>query len=254
MLKRDNYPILEFDDCKEAMLNPTTFGDPLLPSDKLVITFFPEVMQKLRDEGKIRLCRTIDGENPIYVYQFTDDPSVHIIHGTVGCPACAGELDELWGLGIRRVMFCGGGGVLDNSIKVGQLLVVDGAIRDDGFSYHYIPASRYIYSNPLIADKISAHLGSKGVPYLRGLVWTTDALFRETKDRIALRREEGAKIVEMEQSGCLAVSQFRGMSYGAIIYGGDDCASDSWSERNWRSSNSIRYNLVMLCRDIVSEL
>ena len=34
-------------------------------------------------------------------------------------------------------MFCGGGGVLDKKIEVGQLLVVDGAIRDEGCSYHY---------------------------------------------------------------------------------------------------------------------
>ena len=51
--------------------------------------------------------------------------------------------------------------------------------------------------------------------------WTTDALFRETTDRIAQRKADGAKIVEMEQAGCIAVAQYRGFDYGALIYGGD---------------------------------
>ena len=37
------------------------------------------------------------------------------------------------------------------------------------------------------------------------------------KKALARRKEEGAKIVEMEQSGCIAVAQFRGFDYGALI-------------------------------------
>ena len=72
--------------------------------------------------------------------------------GQVGCPACAGNLDEFHAMGITKVMFCGGGGVLDRDIEVGRILVVDGAIRDEGFSYQYIPPSRVIYTNPEITD------------------------------------------------------------------------------------------------------
>ena len=109
--------------------------------------------------------------------------------------------------------------------------MVDGAIRDEGFSYQYIPASRVIYTNPEITDKIREYLDENGISYLRGLTWTTDAIFRETADRISRRKEEGAKIVEMEQAGCIAVAQFRGFAYGALIYGGDDLSGEEWSGR-----------------------
>lgn len=174
--------------------------------------------------------------------------------GQVGCPACAGNLDLFYAMGITKVMFCGGGGVLDSNIEVGQLLVVDGAIRDEGFSYHYIEPSRYIYTNPETTDKITQYLESNSIPYMRGLTWTTDAIFRETADKIARRKEEGAKIVEMEQAGCIAVSQFRGFEYGALIYGGDDVSRDEWSKRGWRSRKGIRYDLVMLCKRLVGIL
>ena len=89
------------------------------------------------------------------------------------------------------------------------------------------------------------------VSYIRGLTWTTDAIFRETPDKIAQRKKEGAKIVEMEQAGCIAVSQYRGFKYGALIYGGDDVSQDEWSNRSWRSREGIRYDLVMLCKTLV---
>lgn len=140
---------------------------------------------------------------------------------------------------------------MDPSIQVGQLLVVDGAIRDEGFSYHYIAPSRYIYTDPETTQKITSYLDARSISYLRGLTWTTDAIFRETSDRILQRKKEGAKIVEMEQAGCIAVSQFRGFQYGALIYGGDDVSQEEWDGRGWRSREGIRYDLVNLCKELV---
>lgn len=253
MIAKSKYPISEFDDNRVAKLNPTSFVNRPFETDKLIITFFPEVMERLVSKGNIALERTIRGENPVLIYRFLDD-DVLITLGQVGCPACAGNLDLLNAMGITKVMFCGGGGVLDKNIEVGRILVVEGAIRDEGFSYHYIEPSRYIFTNPETTEKITRYLEKNSIPFLRGLTWTTDAIFRETADRIARRKEEGAKIVEMEQAGCIAVSQFRGFEYGALIYGGDDVSQDEWSDRGWRSREGIRYDLVTLCKKLVAIL
>ena len=253
VIRQGQYPILEFDDSKTAKINPVTFVDRPFETDRLIITFFPEVMDRLIAEGKIAPERTIPSENPVPIYRFSDE-NILITLGQVGCPACAGNLDLFNAMGAAKVMFCGGGGVLDKSIEVGQLLVVNGAIRDEGFSYHYIEPSKYIYTNPATTEKIARYLDQNSISYIRGLTWTTDAIFRETADKIALRKQEGAKIVEMEQAGCIAVSQFRGFEYGALIYGGDDVSQDEWSDRGWRSRNGIRYDLVTLCKRLVSIL
>ena len=49
MIKRDNYPILEFDDASEALINPSMLQKKygILPIDKLVITFFKEVKSEV---------------------------------------------------------------------------------------------------------------------------------------------------------------------------------------------------------------
>jgi len=252
MFHSNAFPVLEYDDDPTAKLSPFHFVGKKFDTDKLVITFFPEVVDKLAEDGRVLEERTIPGENPVAIYRFADQPEVLLTLGQVGCPACAGNLDVFHAMGIDKVMFCGGGGVLDRNIEVGQILVVDGAIRDEGFSYQYIPASRVIYTNRETTDKIRHYLDENGISYLSGLTWTTDALFRETVQRISRRKEEGAKIVEMEQAGCIAVAQSRGFSYGALIYGGDDVSGEEWSKRDWRSREGIRYDLVMLCRKLVA--
>ena len=253
MLSTHEYPIMEFDDNRNAKLNPSLITDARFSCNKLIITFFAEVIERLKAEGKIVPEMMIRGENSIQMYRFADS-DVMIVLGYVGCPACGGNLDLFNAMGVDKVMFCGGGGVLDKNIDVGQILLVDGAIRDEGFSYHYVKPSRYIYTDKAVTDRIAAHLDERGVSYLRGIVWTTDAIFRETAGRIERRRDEGAKIVEMEQAGCIAVAQFRGFDYGALIYGGDDVSQDEWDNRGWRSREGIRYDLVMLCRELVQRI
>ena len=255
MIKKEKYPILEIDDCRDALLNPEIIGEIYgkFEYNKLIISFFKEAIQSMIDEGKLVHYKTIEGENDVKIYRFRDD-DVLLIHGIIGCPATGGIMDELTGCGITKVMFCGGGGVLDKNIGVGELLVVEGAIRDEGFSYHYIEPSRIIYSQSDVRNIICSHLAESGVPYAEGIVWTTDAIARETRDMIALRKNEGAKIAEMEQAGCLAVAQFRDIKYGAIIYGGDDVSGNNWDARAWRDRKSIRYRMIELCREIVKKI
>lgn len=251
MFVKNDFPVLEFDDNPTAKLNPVNFAHEKFGTDKMVITFFSEVVERLLKDGQITEERLIPGENPLMVYHFTQQPDVLLTLGQIGCPACGGNLDLFNAMGITKVMFCGGGGVLDRDIEVGRILVVEGAIRDEGFSYQYVAPSRVIYTNPEITDKIRRFLDGNDIPYLCGLTWTTDAIFRETAERIAGRKEEGAKIVEMEQAGCIAVAQFRDFAYGALIYGGDDLSGEEWSDRGWRSRKGIRYDLVMLCKKLV---
>lgn len=147
MLIRNDIPILEFDEAKDAAINPCDIAKYTgqIGCERLVITFFGEVIEELLSDGKIEKIKTVIGENPYVIYKFRDC-DVLIMHGDLGCPAMGGELEELIAMGVKKVMFCGGGGVLDRETCVGHFLVVEGAIRDDGFSYHYIPASRIVYT------------------------------------------------------------------------------------------------------------
>lgn len=253
-MNTDAYPILEFDPDQEALISPTIQRKKhAMISEKLLICFFSEVMEQLEKEGQTKKIGTLGGENVVDIYQFVDK-DITLIPGRLGAPAAAGFLEDFIALGAKKILFCGGAGVLRSDLLVGKFMVVKEAIRDEGTSYHYLPPSREVKAKDEVVEKICAYLEGENVDHLVGKTWTTDAFYRETKGRIKRRREEGALMVEMEQAALLAVSAFRGVSYGAILYGGDDVSKDTWDNRGWRDRKDIRYGLAKITADILDTL
>ena len=88
---------------------------------------------------------------------------------------------------------------------------------------------------------IEGVLGRAGVPFTTGTTWSTDAVYRETREKISLRRAEGCITVEMEAAALLAVARFfRGVALGQVLYVGDSLAGDSWDHRDWVRAHDVR--------------
>ena len=86
------------------------------------------------------------------------------------------------------------------------------------------------------------------MPYLRGRTWTTDGLYRETRGKVARRREEGCVTVDMEASALFAVAAFHGVTIGQLLYCGDDLSTDTWDHRRWDSDVGVRRRLFDIAR------
>lgn len=66
-------------------------------------------------------------------------------------------------------------------------------------SYHYAPPADYIRIQN--ADAMEEMFVKLNLPYIKAKVWTTDAIYRETRHHVAKRKEEGCVAVEMELAG-----------------------------------------------------
>lgn len=85
------------------------------------------------------------------------------------------------------------------------------------------------------------------------MTWTTDGFFRETKDLVKYRVDEGCAVVEMECSALAAVSQMRKAIWGEILFTADTLADvENYDQRNW-ASDSFTYALE-LAMDAVIEI
>lgn len=84
MFRKKEYPILEFDEDNDAVINPIILKDKFddIPH-KLIIIFFKDAIVRLLAEHKIEHLITIPGENDLIVYKFKD-ADIAIIHGVVG--------------------------------------------------------------------------------------------------------------------------------------------------------------------------
>ncbi len=245
------YPILEFDSTPEAFIEPSKVIRARDLPEHCVICFFSEVIDKVIGEHAAKIVvenRWEDGPHTIYEISYRNQ-RLAFFHPGVGGPIAAGLLEESIAFGSTKFIACGGCGVLEKEIAVGHIIVVSGAIRDEGVSYHYLPPGREVIANPLAVNALENALILQGIPYRVGKTWTTDAPYRETVKKIEKRRADGCLTVEMESASMIAVAQFRNVIFGQALYGGDDLSGIEWDNRQWQSRSEIRESLFWLCAD-----
>lgn len=236
------YPILEYDEARDAFIEPSRVVRSIDIAEHCVLCFFQDVITGLREEATLRPVYTLGSEigaNPVYE-MVVEGRRVAVTHPGVGAPLAVGFLEELIALGCRKFIVCGGAGSLESAVTLGHLIVPDAAVRDEGTSYHYLPPGREVAADPRGVAAVEQALTARGLPFVRGKTWTTDALYRETPSRIAARKAEGCLTVEMEAAALFAAAAFRGVALGQLLYGGDDLSGAAWDHRAWQGQSATR--------------
>lgn len=256
-MKRD-FPIIEFDSTSANIIeaNANVDASVQLP-ERCVISFLGDAVQALVEEEKCECIGQLKMETfelPLYVYGMGTEERVTVLHGLGSGPYAAGQIEKLISLGCKRFMVCGGCGVLEKDSTVGEIFIPIVAVRDEGTSYHYVEASREIEMNANVKDTICSYLTEQEIPHKCVKTWTTDAMYRETKNMVELRRREGCQVVEMECASYFAIAQYKNVTLGQLLYAGDDLSGVQWNSRNWKNKRDIRKFLLELTIKVCSRI
>lgn len=246
-----SFPILEFDPHTEALIEPGMLHKRQIDMpERVVMCFFHDVVNDVCRDGDLPIVFNLNselGRNPVYLLETEAGERVAVMHPGMGAPLAAISFEEAIALGGRKFIACGGAGVLHEGVGFGGIVVPDEAIRDEGTSYHYLPPSRTAAAHPDAVKAIQQTLNRHEIPHQVGKTWTTDAIYRETKAKIAKRKAEGCLMVEMEAATFFAIAQFRDVQIGQLLYGGDDLTGEAWDHRNWQyGQRSTREKLFWL--------
>ena len=255
-MKRREYPILECDSSREAIIEPGKVVNPIDIAERCVICFYQDVIDDVVEErGATQVATLISviGRHPIYEMDFKGN-RLAFFHPSMGAPLVAGLLEEVIALGCSKFIACGSAGVLTRDIAVGHIVVPVSAIRDEGTSYHYLPPTREVQASPEAVSAIEQVLKRYSIPYILGKTWTTDAFYRETPSKVKLRCEEGCLTVEMEAAALFAVARFRQVLLGQILCGGDDVSGEEWDARRGVERASFREKVFWLAAEACLEL
>ncbi len=249
-------PILEFDPAPTAVIEPGEVIDPIDVPRRVVLCFFNDVIEKVvrdHDGRQIDVLVSEIGQNPVWELTFGGE-RLALVHPGVGAPLAAGFMEELIARGCSAFVVCGGAGVLVPDVTLGHVIVPTAAVRDEGTSYHYLAPTRTVAPSPEAVAAIVATLEAHHVPHVVGTTWTTDAIYRETRDKLASRVAEGCLTVEMEAAALFAVARFRGVTVGQLLYAGDDLSGDAWDDRGWDEHTEGRELLFRLAAEAVLRL
>jgi uridine phosphorylase len=151
-----------------------------------------------------------------------------IIASPMGAPMATMLLEQLIALGARHFLYLGFCGALEASYRIGDCFLPNHAIREEGTSYHYLPAEVIPVSSSRLNTILLSQAARKSLLVRQGPIWSTDAPFRETVQKIQHYQNAGIHAVDMEMAALFAVSHYRGCETTALLIVSDECYHPTW--------------------------
>jgi uridine phosphorylase len=156
-------------------------------------------------------------------------PDVCLAGPAVGAPYAVMIAETLFAWGSRNLIFLGWCGALRSGVEIGDAVLPTSALIDEGTSRHYRLNIDSSAPSAALIQHLAALGGSEDMVFHQGPVWTTDAPFRETKDKVLGYQRQGVLAVEMECSALFTVGAFRGTEVAALLTVSDDLSSLTWN-------------------------
>ena len=217
MIIKNDIQILEYDPVSAELFPPNKGAETLQLPEKCVFAFVGDVVDSYASQHHARVMETVETitkNYPIYVLE-ENGVSFTLVQAPLGASASAQILDGLIACGCKKIISAGSCGVLVD-IEENEFLIPKKALRDEGTSYKYLPAERYIELDAEMLKALQSFMTQHKIPYRECTTWTTDGFFRETADMIYYRKEEGCDCVEMECAALAACAKKRGAQFGQL--------------------------------------
>lgn len=225
----------EFDRETNAVINPDMVTQRIEDFPEVTISCFSKkLFDSVLDTFDARKLTDIHSAvrlNPVYEVEYKGKRFA-LFQSFVGEPLCVAQYEDLIAIGSKRLILLGNCGVLDKTIEDCGIIIPTAALRDEGTSFHYAEPSDVIEVNKKYRETFKKVLADCGYPYVEGITWTTDACYRETREKANRRQEQGAICVEMECAGMQALCDFRGTEFFQFFYAGDNLDHSAWDPRS----------------------
>jgi purine-nucleoside phosphorylase len=178
-----------------------------------------------------------------------------VVGPMLGAPHAVMVLEKLVVLGAEKILFLGWCGSVQERVSIGDFVIPDRAVIGEGTSRYYISDTlkRESISSLKVAEAVENNCRAHTVPIHIGPVWSTDAPYRETSQKVLSLKRQGILGVDMESSALFTVSRFRQVEAGALLVVSDELASLRWkpgfSHRTFNASRKRASEIVaQACR------
>lgn len=163
------------------------------------------------------------------VFFLDDFPSLAIAYLETGAPAAVHQMESLIAWGVTRFVCLGTAGTIHNQLGIGDIVLFEKAIRDEGTSYHYIEASKYIHAPRRMTNLLADLLKQTKTSHHIGSTWTTDGFYRQTSLEIQHFQQEGVLAVEMQTAALFAIAHVHQIDLGSMVVINDSHTQLEWN-------------------------
>jgi uridine phosphorylase len=213
-----------------------------------LLGFFPGLHRYIRKNFESTVLNRFNPHYPYTLFHYKGHAFAFLSPG-VGAPLSGVLLEETIALGSELFLFFGMAGAILQDMAIGEIVVPESALRDEGTSSHYAPRGPYAYPDPLLHESITGFFDKRELKYRRGSVWSTDAPYRETPRRIQDVRTKGCVAVDMEASALMTIARYRKKRLAGFLVISDSVAQTDWSPPSLAHSAHQPEDLLLLAAE-----
>ncbi|MBS9813140.1 nucleoside phosphorylase [Vibrio alginolyticus] len=136
----------------------------------------------------------------------------------IGAPSMIIAVEELKQCGVTHVVRVGSAGAMQSGIHIGELIIAEGAVRDEGGSKAYVDSSYPAYASFSLLMEVERYLSMQNVHYHFGVVRSHDSFYTDDEDAICQHwNKKGILGADMETSALFTVGRLRGLHVASIL-------------------------------------
>lgn len=241
-----------FDSVRYTAQNRKVSVDTLKVPQRLIITYQRSTYECAKNLINGKSVEWLYGEAQPFCVGLFKGVEIAVGRFWIGAPTAAFTLEEAIVCGAKTVFEVGLSGGLQTFLQPGDVVVVTDAIRDEGTSYHYFPPKVKVEASAQLRNRLVKRLEKRKTRHSVGSVWSTDGVYRETRDKFRRFKDSGVLAVNMETSAIFAVAKYRNVEAASA-----QVISDILSENGWLQAfhdQSVRENTEALLKAILETL
>lgn len=191
----------------------------------VILGYQTELTEAVRE----RADSTVDIVRSQYLYRLSDAVGYVPVHEWgVGAPITAIVTENVVAAGATAVVMLGGCAGLQTDVAPDTAILPTDSIRDEGVSYHYLPADEAVTTTIALVDELDDSFADADFETTCGTTWTTSAMYRETIPEIEQYSNDGVVSLCMESAALWAVCRYRGVDTATVHAIGDYLTADEW--------------------------
>ncbi len=143
---------------------------------------------------------------------------VTVISTGIGGVSAGIAVEELVACGAEYLIRIGSLGAYQTEIKIGDLVIAEGAVREDGASKMYIETNYPAVPSSEIVEALKRKVTELDYPHHLGIVRSHDSFYIDNEEEvIEYWHKKGVMGGEMEASTLFTIGRLRGIKTGAIL-------------------------------------
>jgi len=193
--------------------------------------------------------------HPLFKTMIKSGEKVAILESQIGSPLIATQIEEMRVLGAKQIIHLGLAGSLNERVNTGDFILSSGTFYESALPSCYFQKSELLLPYGELHKRLEACMLNKNINFCRGLNFATDAVFRESLEKVEKYKNLSVITVEMEAAGLYSVCNYYKMPVAALYVISDTLFKNKWGPHFFEEKLDNRIKEISLqVTEILQEL